>query len=306
MRELRVGLIGLGQMGEAMADRLATASWPLSVDDLRSEVVAAFCRRHPAVVPASAQQMAVDADVVITMLPTGDVVRQVLMPALDAMRPGQAVIDMGSSAPHETLALGELLAAREVDLVDAPVSGGVVRARAGTLAIMAGGEGAVIDRLEPVLLAMGSTILRTGPLGSGHAAKALNNAVSAAGLLAACEALIVGGRFGIAPSTLVDVLNASTGRNNATENKLEQFVLSGSYASGFALDLMVKDLRTAEELARRVGTPAPITELAWRLSDTAQTWLDRPADHTEVAAYLQHAADTQLTAEPRPQEIEHG
>jgi 3-hydroxyisobutyrate dehydrogenase len=250
--------------------------------------------------------------VLIAMLPTGEIVRRALtepaggVSAVDAMRPGQIVVDMGSSAPHETLALGELLDAHAVNLVDAPVSGGVTRARAGTLAIMAGGDCEVIGDLEAVLLTMGSSLLRTGTLGSGHAAKALNNAVSAAGLLAACEALIVGKAFGIDPPVLLEILNASTGRNNATENKIEQFVLSRSYSSGFALDLMVKDLRTAEDLARRVGVPAPVAELSWRLSGDAQSWLGRAADHTEVAAYLEHTAGAALADDFPAENGEHG
>jgi 3-hydroxyisobutyrate dehydrogenase len=303
----RIGLIGLGQMGEAMGARLAQAGRRLSVNDTRPEALADFCGRYPGAAAEAPAPMAARCEVLITMLPTGEIVRRALsepqdgVSAADAMRPGQIVVDMGSSAPHETLALGEMLAARGVSLVDAPVSGGVSRARDGTLAIMAGGECAIIDRLEEILLTMGETVLRTGTLGSGHAAKALNNAVSAAGLLAACEALIVGKRFGVEPPVLLEILNASTGRNNATEKKIEQFVLSGSYASGFALDLMVKDLRTADDLARRVGAPAPIAELAWRLSDDARSWLDHPADHTEVAAYLEHVAATSLVGAVSPE-----
>src|SRR3712207_1957187 len=121
----------------------------------------------------------------------------------------------------------------------------------GTLAIMVGGDDQTIDRVEPLLKAMGRSIFRTGPLGSGHAVKALNNYVSGAGLIAAIEALDVGRAFGLDPNVLVDVLNASTGRNNSTEVKLKQFVISETYGSGFFLGLMAKDIRRSEE--RRVG-----------------------------------------------------
>ena len=189
---------------------------------------------------------------------------------------------MSSSDPLGTRKLGDSLAAAGIALVDAPVSGGVRRAADGTLAIMAGGEGAVIDRIEPLLAAIGRSIFRTGPLGSGHAMKALNNYVSGAGLVAALEALRVGSAFGLDPAVIVDVLNASTGRNNSTENKLKQFVLSESFASGFSLGLMAKDIRTADELARALGIPAPLAERTAALWVEAARLLGPDADHTEV------------------------
>ena len=178
------------------------------------------------------------------------------------------------------------LTARGVDYVDAPVSGGEPGARDGTLAIMAGGDNATIDRAEPILKAMGKSIFRTGPLGSGHAAKALNNYVSAAGLAAAVEAVAIGGRFGIDPNTLVDVFNASTGRNNSTENKIKQFVIPESFTSGFSLALMAKDIRTADDLAHQIGVIAPLADEVASLWDGALKELGNAADHTEIGRYL--------------------
>src|SRR3546814_8321081 len=120
---------------------------------------------------------------------------------------------MVSSSPMDTLALAETLQPHGFPVVDAPVSGGVKRALDGTLAIMVGGESEAARRIMPLLAALGGAIFRTGPLGSGHAMKALNNYVSAAGLAAAAEAVIVGSHFGLDPLVIVDVLNASTGRN---------------------------------------------------------------------------------------------
>jgi 3-hydroxyisobutyrate dehydrogenase len=151
---------------------------------------------------------------------------------------------------------------------------------------MAGGEAALIDRVEPLLSAMGK-VLRTGPLGSGHAMKALNNYVSAAGLAAACEALLIGARFGLEPEIVTDVLNASTGRNNATENKLKQHVINRSFGSGFALDLMVKDVNAARDLARGLGVPAPgLEEVSALYADAAEA-LGPGADHTAIFGYIE-------------------
>jgi 3-hydroxyisobutyrate dehydrogenase len=156
----------------------------------------------------------------------------------------------------------------------------------GTLAIMVGGDGRTIDRVEPLLSAMGRSIFRTGPLGSGHAMKALNNYVSGAGLIAAIEAVRVGRSFGLDPNVMIDVLNASTGRNNSTEVKLKQFVVSETYASGFFIGLMAKDIRTADSLAKELGIKVPLADRCADLWDEASRQLGEMADHTEIDRYL--------------------
>jgi len=155
----------------------------------------------------------------------------------------------------------------------------------GTLAILVGGEDRYIERAEPLLRAMGRSIFRTGPLGSGHAMKALNNYVSGAGLVAAVEAIRVGRAFGLDPHVMVDVLNAFTGRNNSTEVKLKQFVISESYSSGFHLGLMAKDIRAAAILAKELGIEAPLADWIAELWDDAVEQLGAVADHTEIARY---------------------
>jgi 3-hydroxyisobutyrate dehydrogenase len=223
-------------------------------------------------------------------------VREVVVEVVDCLDPGSVVVDMSSSSPTGTRQLGRLLAARSVDLLDAPVSGGVPRAEAGTLAIMAGGEPHVLERCRPLLAAMGEPIFSTGPLGSGHAMKALNNHVSAAGLLAAAEALIIGRRFGLDPDVMVDVLNASSGRNNSTENKFKQQVFSRRFSSGFALHLMVKDLATALDLAEATGTPASFSDRCRELWSAAQASLEPDADHTAVVQWLENVAGSKLVS----------
>jgi len=225
------------------------------------------------------------AAAVITMLPTGKVVRAVVEAMSPHLRPGAVIVDMSSSEPIATRKLGEELIAAGYAFVDAPVSGGVKRAIDGALAIMVGGDDSTIDRVEPLLKAMGRSIFRTGPLGSGHAMKALNNYVSGAGLIAAAEALKVGRAFGLDPNVMVDVLNASTGRNNATEVKLKQFVISETYGSGFFLGLMAKDIRTADVLAKELGVDVPLADRTADLWDQAAEQLGAMADHTEIARF---------------------
>ncbi|HWT77515.1 MAG TPA: NAD(P)-dependent oxidoreductase [Candidatus Methylomirabilis sp.] len=290
-----IAFIGLGKMGQPMAANLAKAGFILRVMDRSAEAVQDFLSLQPARAFGTPQEAAAESEALITMLPTGRDVREVLVgrtesdpdAAMRGLRPGAIVIDMSSSAPLLTRETGRQLAAAGVAMLDAPVSGGVLRAREGTLAIMVGGDAVAIERARPVLAAMGSKTFVIGSLGSGHAMKALNNYVSAAGLAAAAEALLVGRHFGLDPAVMTDALNASTGRNNSTENKLKQHILSGTFGSGFSLDLMAKDLVTALELAKDLGVPAPLAERCVSLWKDANAQLGPGADHTEIFRFLE-------------------
>src|SRR5690606_19288012 len=238
-------------------------------------------------------EAATNADVVITMLPNSQIVEQVLSQedgVLSALRTGAVVIDMSSSIPAHTQRLAHVVEQAGGVLVDAPVSGGVSRAETGSLAIMAGGPADAIGRVEPVLQAMGSSVLRTGAVGSAHAMKALNNLVSAGGFLIGIEALMIGQRFGLDPDMMVDVLNASTGMNNSTQKKFKQYVLSRQFNSGFGLDLMVKDLTIATGLATNSQTPAPFAMLCRELWAASASLLGPGEDHTAVAKLVERLA----------------
>ena len=283
-----VAFVGLGMMGLPMATRLVEAGWRVHGSDLSHHTRDTFAERG-GIAFRTAREAAAGASILITMLPNGAVVREALLGeegAASALAPGSLVVDMSSSAPMETRTLAADLAARGFGLIDAPVSGGVKRAVDGTLAIMAGGDAALIERARPLLEAMGRSIIATGPVGSGHAVKALNNYVSAAGLVAACEAAIVAGKFGIDPNVLVDVLNVSTGRNNSTDVKMKPFILSGTFASGFSMALMAKDLRTAADLAEQLHVDAEGAREAASLWHKASSALGKAADHTEIYRFL--------------------
>ena len=278
----RVGWVGLGKMGRPMAGHLADAGFTLLVNDSDGAAVSAFVELHPAVQGSSLAELAKESEIVITMLPNGRIVRAVAEGEdglLEHMPPGRLLLDMSSSAPHETVELAALGSKRGVVVADAPVSGGVVRATDGSLAIMVGGDDEAFERCRPLLEHMGSRLFRCGPVGSGHAMKALNNLLSCIGMLAVGEVLAAGERFGIDPDVMLDTLNASTGKNNATENKVRQFVFSGTHASGFALDLMSKDVDTAVELADRVGVDSPLGRMCRDLTAKALEELG-PVDHT--------------------------
>ena len=283
-----VAFVGLGMMGLPMSARLLAAGYTVRGSDLSAEARNIFAERGG--LPFDTALRAVEGvEILITMLPNGGIVRDVLFGpggATEVLAPGALVIDMSSSAPMETRRLAEDLAAKGIFLIDAPVSGGVSRAVDGSLTIMAGGDPGQVERARPFLQAMGKHIIPTGPVGSGHAVKALNNYVSAAGLAAACEAAIIAEKFGVDPNVLVDVLNVSTGRNNSTEVKMKPFILSGSFASGFSMALMAKDLRTAADLAGQLDIEAEGAHEAAALWAKASTALGKTADHTEIYRFL--------------------
>jgi 3-hydroxyisobutyrate dehydrogenase len=289
-----VGFIGIGKMGLPMATRIATHGYPVRAYDTSTAALKAICAVSGVQAAKNMADIGRECEVVILMLPDSAVVKQVLFGDMDGLaahlKKGAVVIDMSSSNPSVTRELGPRLKSAGVDLIDAPVSGGVKRAVDGSLAIMAGGEPAVIARVKPLLLTMGKAIVETGMLGSGHAMKALNNYVSAAGLLAACEALKVGADFGIAPDKIVAVLNASTGKNNSTENKLMQFIVSGQFNSGFSLGLMKKDINIATDLAKSVGADTLLGEVLLKSWADAEAKLTGAADHTEIYRMLEPSA----------------
>jgi 3-hydroxyisobutyrate dehydrogenase len=281
-----IAVVGLGNMGVPMGASLLKAGYAVTGFDLSTAARERFAAAGGKVAPSPAAAVG-GAKVVITLLPNGKIVRE----AVDTLRPhlasGTIIIEMSSSAPLGTLKLGEDLIAAGFSFIDAPVSGGVKRAVDGTLAIMVGGDPATIDRVDPVLAAMGRSIFRTGGLGSGHAMKALNNYVSAAGLVATVEALQIGRKFGLDPNLMADILNVSSGKNNTTEVKLKQYMISQTFNAGFPLRLMAKDVRTADDLARDLGIASPLADLCANLWDAAADNLAETADHTEILRYME-------------------
>jgi 3-hydroxyisobutyrate dehydrogenase len=274
-----------------MARCLAQKGHYVVAFDLSTPVLAA-AQGFGAGVAANPVAVARQCATVITMLPALEDVRAVVLGGaqdglITGLQPGDLVIDMGSSRPRGSIELGGILGAAGIGFIDAPVSGGVRRAETGELSIMAGGPDDLLERAMPLLRSMGRNIYRTGSLGTGQAMKALNNMVSAAGLISALEAILIGRRFGLEPELMVDILNASTGRNNSTENKLKQFVLSGRYDSGFGLDLMVKDLRAAIGLAEELQIASVVGHSTLREAEAAAADLGRGVDHTAIARYLE-------------------
>lgn len=273
--------VGLGNMGLPMATRLREAGFPVTGHDL---ALAARSKAAATGLTVTGQPTASGADVVVLMLPTSDAVESVAAELIPSLGEGCVVVDMSSSEPLRTQELAERLGKDGVTLVDAPVSGGVKGAIAGTLTIMTGGPEATVGEVTPLLSVMG-TVRPTGPVGSGHALKALNNLLSATHLLVSSEALQAGRRFGLADEVMLDAINTSSGRSFSTEYKWPSFVVPETFDSGFALRLLVKDARIATSLARQLGLPARLGEAALHLWELAAEQLPADADHTEIAKF---------------------
>ncbi|MGG5821527.1 NAD(P)-dependent oxidoreductase [Falsiroseomonas sp. HW251] len=292
----RVAFIGIGRMGWPMARRLVEAGFDVAVHDAVPGRAADFAARHGGVAAADAAAAAKDAAFAVTILPTSREVEAVAAAIAPVLPPDAVVIEMSSGEPSATRAIAASLAQAGIAMVDAPVSGGVARAETGQLAIMTGGDPAVLERAAPLLNAMGTSIMRCGDIGAGHAMKALNNLVSAAGFLVSVEALLIGSRFGLDPAVMVDVLNASTGMNNSTQKKLKQFVLSRGFDSGFGLDLMVKDLSIALQVGRETATPAPLSAQTRELWAAAAALLGPGQDHTAAAKLSEALSGAELSS----------
>ena len=290
----RIAFAGIGNMGWPMAANLVKAGFELTVCDVVPGRAASFATETGAKAAATPAEAASGADCVVMIVPTSKQVGEAVEAMLPSLKPGMLVIDMTSGQPGRTREIAAMLAGHGVAMIDCPVSGGVPRAKSGQLAIMVGGAAAEIDRAEPVLKAMGTSIYRCGDIGAGQAMKALNNLVSAGGYLIGIEALLIGQRFGLDPTTMVDVLNASSGMNNSTQKKFKEYVLSRRFDAGFGLDLMVKDLSIALEVGRETTTPAPFSALCREMWLAASTSLGPGVDHTALAKMLEQMTGTVL------------
>jgi len=289
----RVGFVGLGNMGMPMARRLAAAGYHVCGFDVSAEIMRTVAGLDGFSAAPGLTAVGDGASAVILSLPDSDVVEHVLLGSgqpgeglLGSLPPGGMVIDMSSSDPVRTRELAARAGTSGVTLIDAPVSGGVAGARAGSLTIMVGGSEEAFSTVRPMLAAISSRVVRAGEVGAGHAVKALNNLMSAAHLIVSSEALIAGRRFGLDPAVMLEIINGSSGRSGSTENKWPNYVLTEKYDAGFSIRLMVKDMKLALAIERATGTPAAVSEAAVAAWEAAAGDLPPDVDHTEIARWL--------------------
>jgi len=282
----RVGFIGLGAIGTPMARHIAGA-FDAVVWNRTGAKAEAFAKAHGATAAGSPGEVVKACEVVITCLPTSREVGEVIAAAGSAWRAGQLLIDATSGDPAGSRRNAEALASRGVAFVDAPVSGGVSGAERGSLTVMLGGAEADAERARRYVQPYAGKIEHVGPVGAGHGLKAINNALLALNIVAAGEGLAALVKLGVPAGRAVDVINASSGRSNVTENLIPERVLSRAWLRTFSAALLDKDLGVALAVLEDAGVPSEIYPAVKRFYETARTMLDAGADHVEVIKQIE-------------------
>jgi 3-hydroxyisobutyrate dehydrogenase len=291
-----VAFLGLGAIGRPMAVRVA-ARFPLTVwnrTGARATELAAEVGARAAATPREAAQ---GAAIVITCLPTSAEVEALLDGPdglLAGLDPGALLVDCTSGDPATSRRIAARLEPLGFGFVDAPVSGGTNGAESGTLTVMVGGEPQLFDRAAPVLAAFGSRIVRMGLVGSGHAMKAVNNALLAVNILAVGEGLAALVKAGVPARTALSVLNASSGRSFVSDTLVPERVLPGAFPKTFKLSLLQKDAGIAAGLLRDTGVSGPVIDLAWRLYGEARAILGEDADYLEAIKVIEQHAGVEI------------
>lgn len=266
---MEIGYVGLGSMGGAIAKRMLLKQ-KIRVYDLSPERTAEMAKLggQPA---QSLAALAEQSEAVCLCLPTSENVREAIFGEnglAKGLKPGTIVADMTTGDPLQTKQMSEELAKRGVQMIDAPVSGGPVGAAAGTLAIMVGAPEAVWQKIKPVFELVSPNVFRMGEVGAGQTMKLVNNLMLAAGRAIAFEAMALAVKNGLDPKLTTDVLNKSSGRNGTTERSLSDTV-DGKFPASFALGLMTKDVRLANQLGRDTGVPMILGRIVEELHNVA-------------------------------------
>jgi 3-hydroxyisobutyrate dehydrogenase len=287
---MKIAFLGLGDIGALMASHLARDPFELIVWNRTTSKAEDFAREHKALIAATPAEAVRDAQVAITCLPSSVEVEAVLHGEngmLDSLRKGAVMIDCTSGDPPTSRSIAAELGGRGVEFIDAPVSGGTTAAKAGSLTVMWGGEESVFERVRPVIEAFGKKIVHAGPVGSGHALKAVNNALLAVHILSTAEGLAVLVKAGVDPKVALEVINASSGRSNTSENLIPQRVLTRAFPRTFRLALLEKDIGIADVMAEDLGARTPLISLAAERFREAREKLGDKADHVEAVKMVE-------------------
>jgi 3-hydroxyisobutyrate dehydrogenase len=294
---MQIGFVGVGVMGSRMARNLVKAGHTLTVFDADAATTAEVAKDIGGVAAQSPREAAAASEIVVTMLPNGHVVRDVVQgdDGLAAgFKPGSLLIDCSSAEPWIAREIADLLASRKVEMVDAPVSGAEEGARTATLVFMCGGSDEALARARPVLEAMGQHIFNVGPLGAGHTMKAINNVTTALSFLCTAEALLVGKSYGLNAKAMLDVMNVSTGYSFASQNRFLNDVITRKFEDRFRLDLMLKDMGIAEQLASAHDLPVPMMRQGRDRWQRAVETLGPGAVTTEIVRYVEQEMGVEL------------
>lgn len=292
---MKVAFLGLGAIGAPMAAHLASDPFVLTVWNRTREKAVAFANEHNVAAADSATHAVADAEFVITCLPSSREVNQLLSEIEASIPNGAMLIDCTSGDPATSRDIAERLGKRDVAFIDAPVSGGVKGAVAGTLTVMCGGRKDNVQRAMPLLHAFGKKIVRCGDVGAGDAVKAMNQALLAIHIWSGGEALAALAKLGVEASVALDVINGSSGRSNTSENLFPERVLGRKYPRTFKLALLDKDVGIAKQIVDEEDLESPFIELAARLFREAHAELGEEADHVEAVRVIEQRAEVRIS-----------
>jgi 3-hydroxyisobutyrate dehydrogenase len=287
---MRVAFLGLGDIGSLMASHLAREPFALTVWNRTEQKARDFAAKHQVRLARSPADAVRGAQVVVTCLPSSAEVEAVLHGEhgmIGALEPDAVLLDCTSGDPPTSRSIAAELSRRGVGFIDAPVSGGTVAAESGSLTIMWGGEPSSFERVRPVVEAFGKKIVHAGPVGAGDALKAVNNALLAVHILSTGEGLAVLVKAGVEPKVALEVINASSGRSNTSENLIPQRVLTRAFPRTFRLALLDKDIGIADTLAQELGVQTPLLSLAAKRLRQARETLGEEADHVEAVKMIE-------------------
>lgn len=287
----RLGFIGLGVMGRPMAEHLAKAGYPLTVYDINKDSLRRLTSANPAIAVAPTPTAVAGAsDIVVTMLPSGVEVREVVLGTaglIHGFRAGGLLLDTSSSEPQYTHEIAAQLGRAGIAMVDAPVSGAEAGAIAAELVFMVGGDAPSVSRVTPLLRVMGKKIFHLGPVASGHAMKSINNLITSITFLATAEGLTMGKAYGLDPAVMNDVLNESTGMSWISRTHIAQRILSRRFDDPFKYDLMMKDINIALGLAADLKLSLPLSEASRALWRQTQAELPKGSSVSELVRALE-------------------
>lgn len=291
---MKIGLIGLGIMGKPMAKNLLKAGYELWVNNRSAgpmEELAACGARA-----ASRRELGENCDVVLTMLPNGPQVKEVMLGedgVAFSMKPGTVFIDMSSINPVDSREIAGVLAECGIEMLDAPVSGGEPKAIDGTLSFMVGGKQSVFDTYKPLLLAMGASAVRCGEVGAGNTTKLANQIIVACNIRAAAEAFTLAQKAGVDPHLVFEAIRGGLAGSTVLEAK-GPMMLSGNDKPGFKIDLHMKDLNNALDCAHAVGAPVPMTASVQEVLEWLHASGSGQCDHSAIAKYYEHLSGLNL------------
>jgi 3-hydroxyisobutyrate dehydrogenase-like beta-hydroxyacid dehydrogenase len=297
LRHERLGFIGLGRMGGPMTGRLADAGYKVFVHDARPGA-AAEIGRDSVTELTSAAEVASQAEVIFCSLPTPAIVREVVL-GKNGIADGagaRIVVDLSTTGPSMAGAIAKELSAKGIAWVDAPVSGGIAGARNGTLAVMVSCAKPVYDEVEPVLATFGRRFFCGETAGTAQVAKLGNNMIAAAVILLSAEALAMGVKAGLNPQVMCDIINASSGRNSATQDKFPRSVLPGTFDFGFATGLSYKDVRMCVDEAENLGVPMVAGSLVRQMLAATNARFGPDSDFTSMVKIVEEWAGVEIRA----------